>query len=310
MKENISVGIIGDLINNAYGRARRAWEGKDLKAYQKLAISQTAQGSTYLDVNLDSTRNLNVKLEEILAFLPDLIPALQEASPLALCFDHPSLAFHKAAIEAYDFSKSPAPLINSIAASRQELDEIVALAGQYSAPVLAIVSERVTANGGAPCESAEECYETAQYFVEMLRAKANLRNDQIFLDPGLPPVGADTQGLVNMGLDTIKLIRGDSNLEGVHISVGLSNFAWGTPKIIRASLERAYLTIAGELGLDYSISNPEHNPTPLPATDELVIGLKSALDQARPLEGETILDSGFRQTTAILGLVRDDDDDF
>ena len=302
------IGIIGDLINNAYGRARRAWQAKDIKGYQALAISQTEQGSDYLDVNLDSTRNMNVKLEEIIAFLPDLIPALQEVSPLPLCFDHPSLAFHQTAIEAYNFEKSPPPLINSIAASRRELEELIALVGQYNASVLAIISERITASGGAPCETPEESYETAQYFVNLLQSKAKLTNGQIFLDPGLPPVGADTQGLVNMGLDTIQLIRADKNLEGVHISVGLSNFAWGTPKTMRASLERAYLSIAGELGLDYSISNPEHHPQPLPVDDELVIGLKNALQQGRPLDGETIANAGFRQTTAILNLVKDDDD--
>ncbi len=305
------IGIIGDLINNAYGRARRAWKGRDLKAYQALALSQTEQGSDYLDVNIDSTRNMNVKLEEMIDFLPKLIPALQEVSALPLCFDHPSYVFHKTALEAYDFEKSPPPLINSIAASRQELDEIIKLAGKYNTSILCIISEKFTENGSAPCESPEESYQTAKKFVGMLREKAGLKNEQIFLDPGLPPVGADTQGLVNMGLDTIKLIRSDKDLEGVHISVGLSNFAWGTPKDLRPRLERAYLSIAGELGLDFSISNPEHDPQPLPMDDELVIGLKYALEQGRPLEGETINDSGFRQTTAILDLVSgDDDDDF
>lgn len=304
------IGIIGDLINNAYGRARRAWKAKDLKAYQALAISQTAQGADYLDVNIDSTRNLSVKMEEMLAFLPDLIPALQEASPLPLCFDHPSFAFHKVAMEAYDFEKSPPPLINSIAASREHLDDIIALASQYDAALLAIVSEKLTANGSAQCETPEDGYETAKYFVDLLRSKANRKNHQIFIDPGLPPVGADTQGLVNLGLDTIRLIRADKDLEGIHISVGLSNFAWGTPKGLRASMERAYLSVAGDLGLDFSISNPEHNPSPLPMDDALVIGLKNALAQGRPLAGESIMESGFRQTSAILELIKDDEDDF
>ncbi len=303
------IGIIGDLINNAYGRARRAWKAKDLAGYQKLAISQTEQGSDYLDVNLDSTRNLNVKLEEIIAFLPDLIPALQEVSSLPLCFDHPSLEFHIAAIEAYDFEKSPPPLINSIAASRTQLDEIIALAGQYDASLLAIVSEKVTDSGGSPCDTAQESYDTAKYFTELIKSKTDLKNHQIFLDPGLPPIGADTQGLVNMGLDAIKMIRNDKSLDGVHISVGLSNFAWGTPKEIRANLERAYLSVSGELGLDFSISNPEHNPQPLDMNDPLVIGLKDALQQGRPMEGESIAEAGFRQTSAILGLVKNDDDD-
>jgi len=304
------VGIIGDLINNAYGRARKAWKTRNLEGYQALAISQTEQGSDYLDVNIDSTRNMNVKLEEMIEFLPKLIPALQEVSNKPLCFDHPSYIFHKTALEAYDFKKSPPPLINSIAASRQELDEIIELVGKYKASVLCIVSEKFTEDGSAPCETAVECYETSKKFIKILREKTGIKNEQIFLDPGLPPVGADTQGLVNMGLDAIKLIRADEDLKGVHISVGLSNFAWGTPKDLRAKLERAYLSVAGELGLDFSISNPEHNPSPLELDDELVIGLKNALNDGRPLEGETIADSGFRQTTAILGLISDDDDDF
>lgn len=305
------IGIIGDLINNAYGRARKAWKAKDLEGYQRLAISQTEQNSDYLDVNLDRTRLLDVKLEEILAFIPELIPALQEASSLPLCFDHPSFDFHKVALEAYDFDKSPPPLINSIAASREKLDEIIALAGQYQASVLAIVSERMDGSGNSvACKTAEECYEAAKYFVDLLRSKANLDNHQIFLDPGLPPVGADTQGLVIMGLDTIKLIRADKDLEGVHISVGLSNFAWGIPRELRASMERAYLSVAGEVGLDFSISNPEHNPSPLSMDDPLVVGLKNALSQGRPMEDEDVEEAGLRQVSAILELVSDDDDDF
>lgn len=303
------IGIIGDLINNAYGRARKAWAAKDVKAYQKLALLQVEKGADYLDVNIDSTRNLNVHLDEMLAFLPDLIPALQEVTDVPLCFDHPSLVFHKTAIEAYDFERSAAPLINSIAASRVELDEIVALAGQYSSPVLAIVSEKMTSRGSAPCVKPEEGHEAALFFADMLHSKAGLSNDQIFFDPGLPPIGADTEGLVNMGLDVIKLIRADQSLEGIHISVGLSNFAWGTPREMRPSMERAYLSIAGELGLDFSISNPEHNPTPLDMNDPLVLGLKDALQQGRPMEGESISEAGFRQTTAILGLIKDEDED-
>lgn len=302
------IGIIGDLINNAYGRARRAWTNKDLKAYQKLATIQTDHGSDYLDVNLDSTRLLDVRFEEITAFLPDLIPALQEVSPLPLCFDHPSFDFHRTAIEAYDFDKSPPPIINSIAASRERIDDIIALAGQYNSNILVIISEKLENANSLACHSAKESHEAAKHFVELLREKGKLTNNRIFLDPGLPPVGADTQGLVNQGLDTIQLIRKDGDLDGIHISVGLSNFAWGTPRELRPTLERAYLSIAGELGLDYAIANPEHNPKPLPIDNEYVLGLRNALSDGRPMEGESIEESGIRQVFAIRNLVNDDDD--
>lgn len=303
------IGIIGDLINNAYGRARRAWAAKSLEGYQDLAKLQVAAGSDYLDVNIDNTNRVSVSKEEMLAFLPDLIPALQAVTSVPLCFDNPSFDFHKTALEAYDFTKSAPPIINSIAASRKRLDDIIGLIKQYNASVIVIASEKFEGDTSTACESANEVYETARIFVERLRKKANLKNHQIFIDPGLPPVGADTQGLVNMGLDAIKMIRADKDLEGIHISVGLSNFAWGIPKNMRASMERAYLALAGELGLDFSISNPDHNPTPLDINDPLTIGLKNALQQARPLDGETINESGFRQAAAILALVTEDDDD-
>lgn len=303
------IGIIGDLINSAYGRARRAWAAQDLEGYQKLAISQTQQGSDYIDVNIDSTTRVSVKKEEMLAFLPDLIPALQEAATTPLCFDNPSFDFHKVAMEAYDFHKSAPPIINSIAASREQLDDFMGLIKQYNASVIVIASEKLMKDGSAPCETAEDVYETAKQFVDMLRTKANTKNNQIFIDPGLPPVGADTQGLVNMGLDAIRMIRADKDLEGIHISVGLSNFAWGIPKQLRATMERAYLAVAGELGLDFSISNPDHNPTPLSLDDPYVTGLKDALQQGRPIDGEAMSEAGFRQASAILALVTEDDDD-
>ena len=47
----------------------------------------------------------------------------------------------------------------------------------------------------------------------------------------------------------MRLIRQDPDLFGVHLVVGLSNFAWGTPKGIREDLEKAYLTLGMEAGL-------------------------------------------------------------
>src|SRR5438874_2042212 len=79
----------------------------------------------------------------------------------------------------------------------------------------------------------DDCSRAAKYFVELLVTKAGRRLDQIIIDPGLAPVGADTYGLVNIGLDAMRMIQADADLRGVHFIVGLSNFAWGTPKGVR-----------------------------------------------------------------------------
>ena len=112
--------IIGDLINSAYARARNAFRERSLAGYQALAKGQTELGSEYLDVNIDATQQIQVRPREMLAFLPDLIPALQEVSVLPLCIDNPSVDYQRVALEHYDRARAGgrAPIVNSIAASR------------------------------------------------------------------------------------------------------------------------------------------------------------------------------------------------
>lgn len=297
-----SICIIGDLINNAYGRARRAWEARDVAQYQSLALRQLEQGSTYLDVNIDATQNVTVRPAEMHAFLPELITGLQAVTNAPLCFDNPSFRFHEIALEHYDRSRGGRPIINSIAASRENLEGMLELVRHYDTMVVVMVTEQFSARGSSQCMRPEECHATARLFVEMLHDKAGRTNEQIIIDPGLAPVGADTYGLINMGLDTMRLVSQDPDLAGVNMSVGLSNFAWGTPKHLRHRLERAYLTIGGERGLNFAIANPDNNPIPLERTDPIVEQLERALEIGRAREGESQEDAGFRQAEFVMEL--------
>jgi len=292
--------IIGDLINNAYARARKAFSARSIEGYQALAKLQTGLGVRYLDVNLDGTQQIQVRPPEMLSLLPELIPALQEASPLPLCIDNPAIEYHRVALKHYDAKKSGPPILNSIAASREHLDEMIDLVRGYDTMVIVMASERFADGGTAQCTNPQDVCDAARYFVELLATKAGRRNDQIVLDPGLAPVGADTYGLVNIGLDAMRMIRRDPDLAGVHITVGLSNFAWGTPKHIRHDLERAYLTVATEAGLDFVIANPEGNPVPLPVGHQTVERLKHALEEGRAQPGEDRETAGFRQAEAVM----------
>lgn len=308
MKTN-KVRIIGDLINNAYGRARTAFEDQDLAGYQKLATLQADLGVEYLDLNIDGTRLIQVKLEEMLAFLPEVIPAIQEVTSVPLCMDNPSLEFQKVALKHYDRSKGGAPILNSIAASREHIDELVELVAAYDTNVIVMACEKLTDGGASQCLNPQDVLGAAKYFVEMLVTRAGRTNDQIIIDPGLAPVGADTYGLVNIGLDAIQLIRKDPDLQGVHFTCGLSNFAWGTPKHIRHGLEKAYLSIASEIGLDFAIANPEKATGPLPADDPLVGKLRKALAEGRAADDETQEAAGFRQAEAVLNIWSEAEDE-
>lgn len=299
---NKKLHIVGELMNNSYARARKAFTEREPAGYQELAKLQAGLGADFLTLNLDGTQRIQVRREEMLAFLPDVIPAIQEAAPTPIAFDNPSVEYHKIALRHYDRRKSGPPILNSLAASREHLEEMVELVKHYDTLAVVMASETFVPGGTSQCLNPQDSHRAAKHFVELLATKAGRRNDQIIIDPGLAPVGADTYGLVNIGLDAMRLIRADPDLKGVHLIVGLSNFAWGTPRGIREELEKAYLTLGMETGLDFALANPEKTPAPLPIDHPMVTRLRDALAQGRPRDGETSETSGFRQAEAIMAI--------
>lgn len=294
------IEIIGELMNHSFARARRAWIERNINGYVELARLQARLGANLLTLNLDGTQALQVRQQEMVSFLPELVPAIQAEVSLPISFDNPWVGYHKVALQHYDASLSGPPVVNSIAASRKELNAMIDLVAEFDTRVIVMASEKFTEGGTAQCLRAEDAYEATRQFVDLLRERAGRRNDQIIVDPGLAPVGADTYGLVNVGLDTMRLIRQDPDLAGVHLSVGLTNFSWGTPREVRVPLERAYLSLAAEAGLDMAIANPEKDPQPLPANHPLVAQLRQALANGRPKAGETQEQAGYRQAESIL----------
>jgi 5-methyltetrahydrofolate--homocysteine methyltransferase len=299
------LNVVGELMNNSYARAREAFAARNVEGYQNLARIQADRGASFLTLNVDGTQRIQVRMEEMLAFLPDVIPAIQEAVSTPLGFDNPSVEYHKVALKHYDRKKSGMPIVNSLAASRTHLDEMIELVKHYDTMAVVMASEHFVPGGTSQCLNPNDAYAAAKHFVDLLVTRAGRRLDQIIIDPGLAPVGADTYGLVNIGLDAMKLISADSDLRGVHLIVGLSNFAWGTPKGIREELEKAYLTLGMEVGLDFALANPEKNPAPLPPHHPTVAKLRDALSQGRPREGETHETSGFRQAEAIMAICQE-----
>jgi 5-methyltetrahydrofolate--homocysteine methyltransferase len=292
-------------MNNSYARARKAFTERDPRGYQDLASSQAILGADYLTLNLDGTQRIQVRRQQMLDFLPEVIRAIQEATATPIAFDNPSIEYHRIALKHYDRKKSGAPILNSLAASREHLEEMVELVNHYDTLAVVMASEMFVPGGTSQCLTPQDSYRAAKYFVELLVTKAGRRADQIIIDPGLAPVGADTYGLVNTSLDAMRLISDDPDLKGVHMIVGLSNFAWGTPKSAREELERAYLTLGMEAGLDFALANPEKTPAPLPKNHPMVAKLRGALEQGRPQKGETHEISGFRQAEAIMAICRE-----
>ena len=182
--------LIGELINHSFARAARAWTDRDLRAYQRLAVRQAELGVDYLTLNIDGTQSMRVRPEEMYALLPELVPAIQEVTNVPIAFDNPSVEFHRRALAVYDARRSGRPILNSVAASRHELDAMLELVAEYDTLVIGMASEKFVEGGGAQCLSAADVHGAAQRLVELLRERSGRSNDDIILDPAHDTYGA------------------------------------------------------------------------------------------------------------------------
>ena len=116
-------------------------------------------------------------------------------------------------------------------------------------------------------------------------------NDDCIIDPGIAPIGSDTEGNLHRLIGALELIHADPAFAGVHASVGLSNFtvmlpakrASGEP--VKGPLESAFLTKAMPLGLDMVIGSVKRNYDLLPPEHPAM----QCIDDCLKLEGFDVL---------------------
>jgi 5-methyltetrahydrofolate--homocysteine methyltransferase len=90
-------------------------------------------------------------------------------------------------------------------------------------------------------------------------------NDDCIIDPGIAPIGSDSEGNIHRLIGAMELIHKDPFFAGCHASVGLSNFTVMLPpkrpdgSPVKGALESAFLTKAMPLGIDMVIGSVKRN---------------------------------------------------
>jgi cobalamin-dependent methionine synthase I len=256
--------IIGDRINPGFRSTRALFESEDFEGLQALAIRQAQAGASFLDVNA-GTKALTSP-----AFLPELVRRIQGAVDLPICLDCPDHAVIAAALEAYDPDKARGqkPLINSIAPSRWGLRDILKV---RPCKVVVMASERLDGGRVVPCKTGEQVHASAREMIGALKFEhPDMRNDDFFVDVSISTLAADTEGLIRMALDAVRLVHDDPDLKGVHIMGGLSNLPQHLPakavdgSDLKHQLECAFLTVAMPFGFDTVLGTPWRGYTLLP----------------------------------------------
>lgn len=254
------LSIIGESINDSVPSTNKMFEANDIAGIIALAKEQDAGGAAYIDVNVGMRTP---------GFMADIVRKIQEVAAKPLAIDTPDTELAAAGLDAYDPARAGGkkPILNSISLMRLEMFDLYK--SQPFIPIL-LVFEREDNGTSRRNRNAEETYATARKMLQHARKVAGLANGECIFDPGISPIGSDTEGLTKTVLGAARLIHKDPDMAGVHLSVGLSNFTVMLPakradgSAVKGPLESAFLTKAIPLGLDMIVGSVKRKYELLP----------------------------------------------
>ncbi len=229
--------VIGELINGTRKRIKRAIAERDEAYIASLAQRQAEAGADFIDCNPGTIGEDEIK------DIRWLVTTVQDVTDLPVSFDTPNTSALEAAFEVY--TNEAAPMINSITAEQERLEEMLDFTVASKANVVALA----LSDAGMPA-SADDRVQTAVELVDTLTG-AGVAGGSIFVDPVIAPLGTDpsTGCAVLEAIATIKAERPD-----VHVTCGLSNISFGLPE--RGLLNRVFVAQAIAAGLDSAIVDP------------------------------------------------------
>ncbi|UCC23135.1 MAG: dihydropteroate synthase, partial [Planctomycetota bacterium] len=228
-----------------------------------LIESQASDGADYIAVNLDAFGESDPQVA--VGMMVEYVKMVRKwGSGAPVCIDSSDDDVLKAGLkEWYNTDRKVAqPLLNSVKV--YTVDNILPLKKDFDFAFLGLlVSEQVpTGPGGS--HSVDELYTLAKQIFDTAVAKYGFKPDEIFFDSTVFPLAIDmpmepnVPGYTYRAFETIKKIKSDPSMKGVHCSLGVSNCCRDLPGR-KIGVCRAYVAKAMEYGLDAGIVNVAHH---------------------------------------------------
>jgi 5-methyltetrahydrofolate--homocysteine methyltransferase len=224
--------IIGERINPT-GRKAFAEELRagDLSTVAADANAQIEAGADVLDVNA------GIPLVDEAELLAKMLKLVQDTTDAPICIDSSVIEALEAGLAVYEGK----PLVNSVTAEDERLEEILPLVARHGAAVIGLANDET----GIP-ETPQQRLEIATKIVKVA-GDYGIPPEAVVIDPLAMTVGADTEA-VSTTLEAIRLIRAEL---GVNMSLGASNVSFGLPQ--RHVLNAAFMPMAMAAGLTSAI---------------------------------------------------------
>lgn len=269
--------IIGERINPGFASSKVLLENQDIKGIQALAVSQAQKGAAYLTINVGESAMEN------LAFIVEVVKAIQAVVDVPLSFDYPHVSVQEACLKVYDPARARGrkPIINSVTELRWNMLEVLKI---QPARVVLMASERVENGEEISNQTAQQISDTARRMaLRVVNDGHGLTMDDLMIDVSLCPIATDTEGQTRRAIESIQFIGNDPDLRGIHTLVGLSNLAVMLPKDaldgqrLGVRVESAFLTMAMPCGLDVILGTPGRDYRMLPDDDFVMRSVREAI---------------------------------
>lgn len=231
--------IIGERINPTGKKLlKEALRKRDLDHILSLAAEQISSGADILDIN---TGLPDIDEKEMMVSVVKTVQGITGA-PVQIDSTDPDV------IEAALRVCRGKAIVNSVNGTDESLDAVLPFVKKYGAAVVGLTLDE----SGIPSR-AEDRFEVAKKIVERAESTGIDRRD-IIIDCLTLTVSAEQDAAV----ETLRALRMVKERLGVKTVLGISNISFGLPE--RENINRTFLSMALEEGLDFAIINPNSEP--------------------------------------------------
>ena len=263
---------LAELGPDAYSQA-----GDPLNYIKALIESQAGEGADYIAVNLDAFGEDNPQATvDMMTEYVRLVRKWGRGVPI--CIDSSDNDVLISGLKQWYGTDQQVkqPLINSVKV--YTMDQILSLKKDFDFAFIGLLVSEDAPTGPGGSHSVEELYCLAKQIFEKAVGEYGFKPGEIFFDSTVFPLAIDmpmepnVPGYTYRAFETIRKIKSDLKMNGVHCSLGVSNSVRDLPGR-RIGICRAYVAKAMEYGLDAAIVNVAHHygsVEPAPELLELV----------------------------------------
>jgi cobalamin-dependent methionine synthase I len=235
---------------------------EQLRYIRALIESQVANGADYMAVNVDTFGESDARMAVDL--MRAYVRMVREwGRDIPACIDSSNDDVLIAGLEQWHDTDQPVkqPLLNSV--KIHTVDKVLPLKDDFDFALVGLLLGEKASAGLNVSNSVDQLYGLAKEIFQVAVGRYGFKSEEIFFDPMVFPLAIDmpmqagVPGYTYRTFETIKRIRTDPQMRGVHCVLGISNCVRDLPGR-KIGVCRAYLAKAMEYGLDAAIVNVAH----------------------------------------------------